>query len=98
MNTNFLRRFKLKSRITFFLVLGIVIFTFTIIYFSRVFSEFIIQKYYYKHLKDIHSDIQEGIYLLLTNINLTSVRLLQNQDIYDLLSNTNLSYNEKEKN
>ncbi|ADQ45009.1 signal transduction histidine kinase, LytS [Caldicellulosiruptor kronotskyensis 2002] len=97
MNTNFLRRFKLKSRITFFLVLGIVIFTFTIIYFSRVFSEFIIQKYYYKHLKDIHSDIQEGIYLLLTNINLTSVRLLQNQDIYDLLSNTNLSYNEKEK-
>ncbi|ADQ05838.1 signal transduction histidine kinase, LytS [Caldicellulosiruptor hydrothermalis 108] len=97
MKINFLRIFKLKSRITFFLVLGIVIFTFIIISFSRMFSEFIIQKYYYKHLKDIHSDIQEGIYLLLTNINLTSVRLLQNQDIYDLLSNTNLSYNEKEK-
>lgn len=97
MKINFLRKFRLKSRITFFLVLGIVIFTFIIIYFSRMFSEFIIQKYYYKHLKDIHSNIQEGIYLLLTNINLTSVRLLQNQDIYELLSNEKLSYNEKKK-
>lgn len=97
MKINFLRIFKLKSRITFFLVLGIVIFTFTIISFSRTFSVYIIQKYYYKHLKDIHSDIQEGIYLLLTNVNLTSVRLLQNQDIYDLLSNEKLSYNEKKE-
>lgn len=97
MNINFLRKFKLKSRITFFLVLGIVTFTFIIIFLSRIFSVYIIQKYYYKHLKDIHSDIQEGIYMLLTNVNLSSVRLLQNQNIYDLLSNDKLSYYDKKK-
>lgn len=59
------------------------------------FSKSLIQNYLYDYLESSQQEIGKSIELIVNQINMSSLRFLQNSDIYSLLDNDTLTYNKK---
>jgi Predicted signal transduction protein with a C-terminal ATPase domain len=94
---SFLRKFNIRNRIMLFLLLGLLLFSGTILYASKFFSQYLIRSNLYNYLELTQQEIGSSVELIVDEINMLSVKLLVNQGIYSLLDDKSLSRQEKEE-
>lgn len=92
-----LRKLNIRSRLVISLIAGIIIFSTILLYSSKLFSQFLIEKYLYNYLEVTQDEIGTGVELLLDDVNALAIRLEINDNIYNLLNDKNIIYEEKKK-
>ncbi|MBC8060071.1 MAG: sensor histidine kinase [Clostridiaceae bacterium] len=92
-----LRKLNIRSRLVISLVAGIILFSTILLYSSKLFSQFLIEKYLYNYLEVTQDEVGIGVELMLDDINALAIRLEINDNIYNLLNDKNINYEEKKK-
>lgn len=93
----FLRKFNIKPRLMASLIIGIVVISAALSYSSRIYSEYLVKKQLFNYLKVTQSEIGLGLEYTLDEANSLAIRLLENDSIYNLLSDKSLPSMEKQK-
>lgn len=96
MYMQFLRRFNIRFRLMMSLLLGILLFTSVLLYSSKLFSEILVKNHLFNYLEVTQREIGVGIEFTLDEVTSTSVRLLENDNIYSLISDKNIRHDEKQ--
>ena len=91
----FLRRFAIRNRIGAVLLAGFFLFSMMIFQIAKFVSQKIINDYMYEYIAVTHTEMMEGIKLLIDEVNMFAVRMLVSQDIYILFNNERLSFPER---
>lgn len=92
-----MRKFNIQNRVAILLIFLIIIPSTIIFQISKLFSQEVIKGYLYNYMKLTQSEIETSIGLLVDDINMLSVRLLINNDIYNVFDQTNLNDKERRK-
>lgn len=92
-----LRKLNIRTRIMLFLLLGIILFSSILLYISKMLSQNLVENDFYDYLKVTQQEMEKGVELFITEINMLTVRLLQNDSMYSLMSDDTLSFDEKQQ-
>ena len=91
-----LRRFKLRNRITLFLVLALIFCSGCLITVSRAVAQSLLKSYLYNYIESTQKEISSSTELIIDEINILAARLTVNDAIYDLFNYQKLSYTNRE--
>ncbi|WZL79738.1 sensor histidine kinase [Eubacteriales bacterium mix99] len=93
--TEFFRRFRIRNRIGAVLLVGLLLFSMMIFQTAKFASQKIIYDYMHGYIAVTHTEMMEGIELLMDEANMFAVRLLASPEIYNLF-NDPLSFSERQ--
>jgi two-component system, sensor histidine kinase YesM len=93
----YLRKFNIRSRIMLFLLLGIIIFSGLLLLISKLYAQDLLEKSYYNYIEITQHEMEKGVEFLITEVNMLTLRLLQNESIRSITSDNTLSLIEKQK-
>lgn len=91
------RKLNIRPRLMIVLLLGIVLFLTVLVYTSRILSQSLVESYVYDHLETTQQEMQKSVELYFTEVNMLTVRLLHNTAIYNLIDDSTLSHEEKQR-
>jgi two-component system sensor histidine kinase YesM len=89
-------RMSLKNKVAITLMVMLISFTLILITIIRITSSTAIQNFIYKDIYARQSEIEEGILMVLDEVNLLYSRMVLNGDFLQVLLNNELSENEKQ--
>lgn len=95
--TILLRKFKVRSRLLFFMITVLLAISSVTILFSHHYAKKIADQYIYEYLQDEHKRLVSNIELYLEEIIMVSIRYKNTIEFYDILQDAKLSYEQKEK-
>lgn len=92
-----LRKLNIRTRLVVVSLLGIILFSSALLYLSKLISQSLVESYFYNYLETTQQEMQKSVELYITEINMLTVRLLRNDDVYALIEDTTVSHDMKEK-
>jgi Predicted signal transduction protein with a C-terminal ATPase domain len=92
----FLRKFNIKNRIAFFLLLGLVVSSNCIFIGSKLIAQALIKNYLYNYVGLTQKETATSIELIIDEINMLEVRLLEDKNIYNLFDDRVISFRLRE--
>lgn len=91
----FLRKFHIRNR-TFMVVTScIIVFTAVMLLFVNFFVRSIMQRNYFKNDEELQNEAAQSIEMLMTNVNLLTVRLMSDENLYRVLRDNEMPYEDK---
>lgn len=91
----FLRRFRIQKRIMLFLLSGLFISAIVILLLSRAVSYLLVRNYIYGYVESAQKEIVTSVEFVIDEVNMLSVRLMTNQNIYNIFDEPSLSFNDR---
>lgn len=86
-----LRKFSIRTRIIAALIISLFVFCFTVLLLSNMFSRKIINSYVNEYVNSTQEEIVSSVQMIMDEINMMTIRLRSNQDIYEIFNDDNLS-------
>lgn len=80
-----------------FLLIGLIISSGAILFASNFFSRYLISKYIYSYLEVSPQEISSSVELMVVEIRMLSLKIMENQNIYNIVDEQGLSTQEKDK-
>ncbi|HBF38690.1 MAG TPA: hypothetical protein DDW50_15405 [Firmicutes bacterium] len=93
----FLRKFQIKNRIAFFLLLGILITSNCIFIGSKLIAQALIKNYLYNYVELTQRETVSSLEMMIDEINMFAIRLMEDHAIYRVLDDRQLSYDQREQ-
>lgn len=94
---NFIRKFKLRTRLAVFLMLFIIIPSIVIFQSTKLYTSKLIKIYLNNYVELTQQKIESGTRLLIDEINMLSLKITSSQDIYNIIAQTDLNEEDKRK-
>jgi two-component system sensor histidine kinase YesM len=93
----FLRKFQIKNRIAFFLLLGLLITSNSIFIGSKLAAQALIKNYLYNYVELTQKETVSSLEMIIDEINMLTVRLMEDRLIYRLFDEGQLSHYQREQ-
>lgn len=93
----FLRKFQIKRRLAFFLLLGLLVTSNCIFIGSKLIAQALIKNYLYHYVELTQTETVSSLEMIIDEINMLAVRLTEDRYIYRLFDNRQLSRSEREQ-
>ncbi len=94
---HFLRKFQIKRRLAFFLLLGLLVTSNCIFIGSKLIAQALIKNYLYNYVELTQTETVSSLEMIIDEINMLAVRLTEDRYIYRLFDNRQLSRSEREQ-
>lgn len=91
------RKFGIRTRIIAVLVFSLLVFCFTVLQLSNLFSKRLINGYVNEYVILTQQEIVSSIQTVIEEMNMVTIRLRSNKDMYEIFLDDTLSYAEVEK-
>ncbi|HBE77304.1 MAG TPA: sensor histidine kinase [Firmicutes bacterium] len=93
----FLRKFQIKNRIAFFLLLGLLITSNCVFIGSKLVAQALIKQYLYNYVELTQRETVSSLEMIIDEINMLTVRLMEDRSIYRLFDDRQIAYSEREQ-
>lgn len=96
-NIKLLRKFSIRTRIIVILMLSLLLYCFVILQLSNMFSKKIINDYINDYVMLTQKEIVSSLQMIVDEVNMMTIRLRSNQDIYNIFRDELLTPLEKQQ-
>lgn len=93
----FLRKFQIRNRLTFFLLLGLLVTSNCVLIGSKLVAQSLIKNYLYNYVELTQKETASSVEMIIDEINMLAVRLMEDRYIYQLFDDRQISYPEREQ-